>query len=116
MNGLRDLAAEEASVLEDFVQDSSSCVEQSLVVVSVEVNAVVEEERSAALAMFEVVVRDTDKDEGTDGKNARDLQMDFVSRVAIMILFNLIIIYFQVISVGTFGLLQYVVCISVVQF
>lgn len=40
--------------------------------------------------------------------------MDFVSRVAIMILFNLIIIYFQVISVGTFGLLQYVVCISVV--
>ena len=40
---------------------------------SVEVNAVVEEERSAALAMFEVVVRDTDKDEGTDGENARDL-------------------------------------------
>lgn len=34
--------------------------------------------------------------------------MDFVSRVAIMILFNLIIIYFQFISVGTFGLLQYV--------
>ena len=39
----------------------------------VEVNVVVEEERSAALTMFEVVVRDTDKDEGTEGRNARDL-------------------------------------------
>lgn len=40
-------------------------------------DVVEEEERSAALTMFEVVVRDTDtdtdKDEGADGRKARDL-------------------------------------------